>query len=251
MEFEEFKTKVINKSLTVGDAFDHILAKKLGDSKRNEISGVYKGLIGEDIDLNQSYFDVYDKEPFVKALSVESKSGVHRFKEFGSFETEFTNALRRAGRNEPYRRITDYQKEKGIGSVDFGYQATQIRAKEPMRGVIFSRDFDKIFETLRGKSEPPHRNSTSSSYKTKLNFDEFPRSDIPSKTDQRFQQFLRERGLSYLESRERWERYWKHQYLNWNPQPKPLELSKNFNQFLNEKNISLENGIKNIGAISS
>ena len=145
MEFEEFKTKVINKSLTIGDAFDHILAKKLGESKRNEISSVYKGLIGEDIDLNQSYFDVYDKEPFVKALSVESKSGVHRFKEFGSFETEFTNALRRAGRNEPYRRITDYQKEKGIGSVDFGYQATQIRAKEPMRGVIFSRDFDKIF----------------------------------------------------------------------------------------------------------
>tara|TARA_Y100000114_G_scaffold89215_1_gene82735 strand:+ start:42 stop:1859 length:1818 start_codon:yes stop_codon:yes gene_type:complete len=145
MEFEEFKTKVINKSLTIGDAFDHILAKKLGESKRNEISSVYKGLIGEDIDLNQPYFDTYSKEPFVKALSVDSKSGKHRFKEFGSFETEFTDALRRAGRNEPYERITDYQKKKGIGTVDFGYQATQIRAKEPMRGVIFSRDFDKIF----------------------------------------------------------------------------------------------------------
>ena len=114
-----------------------------------------------------------------------------------------------------------------------------------IREVESIDDFDKIFETLRGKSEPPHRNSTSSSYKTKLNFDEFPRSDIPSKTDQRFQQFLRERGLSYLESRERWERYWKHQYLNWNPQPKPLELSKNFNQFLNEKNISLDEFKKN------
>lgn len=145
MEFEEFKTKVINKSLTVGDAFDHILGKKLSNSKRGEISNVYKGLIGEDIDLNKPYFDVYDKEPFVKSLSVESKSGKHRFKEFGSFETEFTDALRRAGRNEPYERITDYQKKKGIGTKDFGYQATQIRAKEPMRGVIFSRDFDKIF----------------------------------------------------------------------------------------------------------
>ena len=81
MEFEEFKTKVINKSLTIGDAFDHILAKKLGESKRNEISSVYKGLIGEDIDLNQPYFDTYSKEPFVKALSVDSKSGKHRLKE--------------------------------------------------------------------------------------------------------------------------------------------------------------------------
>mgnify|MGYP003142785358 FL=1 len=145
MEFEQFKTKVLNKSLTVGDAFDHILAKKLTDSKRSEISGVYKGLIGEGIDLNQPYFDVYDKQPFVKALSVDSQSGVHRFKEFGSFETEFGDALRKAGRNEGYDRITDYGKKKGIGTVEFGYEARQLRGKEPMRGVIFSRDFDKIF----------------------------------------------------------------------------------------------------------
>jgi len=145
MEFEQFKTKVLNKSLTVGDAFDHILAKNLTDSKRSEISGVYKGLIGEGVDLNQPYFDVYDKQPFVKALSVDSQSGVHRFKEFGSFETEFGDALRKAGRNEGYDRITDYGKKKGIGTVEFGYEARQLRGKEPMRGVIFSRDFDKIF----------------------------------------------------------------------------------------------------------
>ena len=145
MEFEQFKTKVLNKSLTVGDAFDHILSKKLTDSKRSEISGVYKGLIGEGVDLNQPYFDVYDKEPFVKSLSVDSQSGVHRFKEFGSFETEFGDALRKAGRNEGYDRITDYGKKKGLGTVEFGYEARQLRGKEPMRGVIFSRDFDKIF----------------------------------------------------------------------------------------------------------
>ena len=145
MEFEQFKAKVLNKSLTIGDAFDHILAKKLTDSKRTEISGVYKGLIGEGIDLNQPYFDVYDKQPFVKALSVDSQSGIHRFKEFGSFETEFGDALRKAGRNEGYDRITDYGRKKGIGTVEFGYEARQLRGKEPMRGVIFSRDFDKIF----------------------------------------------------------------------------------------------------------
>ena len=145
MEFEQFKVKVLNKSLTIGDAFDHVLSKKLTDSKRSEISGVYKGLIGEGIDLNQPYFDVYDKQPFVKALSVDSQSGVHRFKEFGSFETEFGDALRKAGRNEGYDRITDYGKKKGIGTVEFGYEARQLRGKEPMRGVIFSRDFDKIF----------------------------------------------------------------------------------------------------------
>jgi len=29
MEFEQFKVKVLNKSLTIGDAFDHVLSKKL------------------------------------------------------------------------------------------------------------------------------------------------------------------------------------------------------------------------------
>ena len=100
-------------------------------------------------------------------------------------------------------------------------------------------NFDKLFQKLESNSEP-HSEESSTSNKSKLNFDKFPRSDIPSETDQRFRQFLREKGLSYLECSHKWNSVWKQKYLNWSPQSNPMNLSKNFKEFLDEKNISLD-----------
>ena len=100
-------------------------------------------------------------------------------------------------------------------------------------------DFDKIFEKLESKSEL-HSDKSTSSNKTKFNYDTFPRSDIPGENDQRFRQFLREQGLSYLECSHKWESYWKQKYRTWSPQSNSMNLSKNFKQFLSEKNLTIE-----------
>ena len=67
-----------------------------------------------------------------------------------------------------------------------------------------------------------------------------PKNDIPSENDLRFKEFLREKGLSYLECSHKWESYWKQKYRTWSPQSNPMNLSKNFKHFLSEKNISIE-----------
>ena len=104
-------------------------------------------------------------------------------------------------------------------------------------GLIFF--YRELILKLESISEPHIEKSTTSD-KTKLNFDTFPRKDIPSESDQRFRQFLREQGISYLECSHKWDSYWKQKYLNWSPQSNPMNLSKNFKEFLDEKNLSLD-----------
>jgi len=147
----DYKAKIANGSITVREAFEAVLAKKLTESNRTVISGLLKSLPDEGIDLDAPYFDVYKTESFAKALDFTTNtSGVHKYKEFGAFETQLEGLIRGSGRNAPYNRLSDSNKRKGIASDEFGLTGTQIRNKDPMRGTIPSDKLDKIYQDALG-----------------------------------------------------------------------------------------------------
>lgn len=147
----DYKAKIANGSITVREAFEAVLAKKLTESNRTVISGLLKSLPDEGIDLDAPYFDVYKTESFAKALDFTTNtSGVHKYKEFGAFETQLEGLIRGSGRNAPYNRLSDSNKRKGIASDEFGLTGTQLRNKDPMRGTIPSDKLDKIYQDALG-----------------------------------------------------------------------------------------------------
>ena len=89
---------------------------------------------------------------FMEALDYTTNTtGVHRYKEFGAFETQLEGLVRLSKRNKSYDRISDTGKAKGLAS-SIGLTGTQLRGKDPMRGLVPSKAFDRIFH--QALSEP-------------------------------------------------------------------------------------------------
>ena len=143
----DYVLKITDGSITVREAFEAVLAKNLTKSNRTVISGLLKSLPDEGIDLDAKYFDVYLTESFAKALDFTTNtSGVHKYKEFGAFETQLQDLVEDSKRNIPYVRLSDSNKNKGKASKKYGLTGTQLRNKDPMRGTIPSDALDKIYQ---------------------------------------------------------------------------------------------------------
>ena len=139
----DYKEKIRTGNITVGEAFEAVLAKRLTDSNRDDISTLYRALSSEGIDLDANYFDVYDTKEFAESLDhTTNTSGTHRFKEFGAFETQFNGLVGDSKRNEAYRKLSG---KTGIASTSYGLTGVQLRVQDPMRGLVPSESFDKIF----------------------------------------------------------------------------------------------------------
>ena len=149
----DYNAKIRDGSITVREAFEAVLAKpKLSDSNKENIRSLLNKLPDEGIDLNAKYFDVYETKEFMEALDYTTNTtGVHRYKEFGAFETQLEGLVRLSKRNKSYDRISDSGKVKGLASSS-GLTGTQLRGKDPMRGLIPSKAFDRIFH--QALSEP-------------------------------------------------------------------------------------------------
>jgi len=149
----DYKTKIKDGSITVREAFKAVLDKKLSDSNRKTINAILKAMPKEGIDLDANYFDTYLTKEFAEALDyTTNKTGSHRYKEFGAFETAFNGLVSTSKRNEPYVRLSDAKNAPGIASTEFGLKGTQLRGKDPMRGTIFSEQLDKIYNDALGLS---------------------------------------------------------------------------------------------------
>ena len=149
----DYNAKIRDGSITVREAFEAVLAKpKLSDSNKENIRSLLNKLPDEGIDLNAKYFDVYETKEFMEALDYTTNTtGVHRYKEFGAFETQLEGLVRLSKRNKSYDRISDSGKAKGLAS-SIGLTGTQLRGKDPMRGLVPSKAFDRIFH--QALSEP-------------------------------------------------------------------------------------------------
>lgn len=149
----DYKAKIQSGSITVREAFKAVLDKKLSDSNRKTINAILKAMPKEGIDLDANYFDTYLTKEFAEALDyTTNKTGSHRYKEFGAFETAFNGLVSTSKRNEPYVRLSDAKNAPGIASTEFGLKGTQLRGKDPMRGTIFSEQLDKIYNDALGLS---------------------------------------------------------------------------------------------------
>lgn len=138
----DYSEKIRKGNITVGEAFEAVLAKKLTKSNRENISTLYRALSSEGIDLDANYFDVYDTKEFAEALDYSTNTtGFHRYKEFGAFETQFEGLINTSKRNESYKRLSG---RTGI-AASYGLTGVQIRGKDPMRGLLPSSSFDEIF----------------------------------------------------------------------------------------------------------
>jgi hypothetical protein len=135
MDLELFKQKVQDRSLTVGEAFDYVAARK--DTKDPEkITGIKSNA---NIDKDAKFFDVYNTREFSEAL----EEPVNRWRDYSVFENQLIKGLRSA-------KVADvnYEKLSGKGGVAqdmFGLKGVQDRPKDPMRGTIYSRDFDRAY----------------------------------------------------------------------------------------------------------
>lgn len=145
----DYTTKIANGTITVKEAFEAVLAKKLTDSNRENIGGLYKAISEEGVDLDARYFDVYNTKEFAEAFDYSTnKTGVHRYKEFGAFETQFKGLADTSGRNVPYNKLSG---ANGIAKTKFGLTGIQIRVADPMRGTVPSDSLDAIYKEAFAK----------------------------------------------------------------------------------------------------
>ena len=134
MDLELFKQKVSDGSLTVGEAFDYVQSRK--DTKNPDAVKGLKNNIG--VDLDSKFFEVYNTKEFSEAL----EEPTNRWSDYGAFEEQFKKGLKAT-------KVTDvtYEKLAGKGNIaqGFGLKGVQDRPKDPMRGTIYSRDFDRVY----------------------------------------------------------------------------------------------------------
>ena len=139
----DYKAKIKDGSITVREAFEAVLSKNLSKSKKDTIGPLFKALPDEGVDLDAPYFEVYNTRKFAETLDYTTNtSGVHRYKEFGSFETELDGLI---GDTRRYKRLSDSNKAKGIASTEFSLTGTQLRNADPMRATVPSKALDKIY----------------------------------------------------------------------------------------------------------
>lgn len=134
MDLELFKQKVADGSLTVGEAFDYVAARK--DTKKPDTIKGLKNNVA--VDLDSKFFDMYNTKEFSEAL----EEPTNRWAAYGAFEEQFKKGLKAT----KVAGVT-YEKLAGKGNVaqGFGLKGVQDRPKDPMRGTIYSRDFDRVY----------------------------------------------------------------------------------------------------------
>ena len=134
MDLELFKQKVADGSLTVGEAFDYVQSRK--DTKNpNAVQGLKNNIA---VDMDSKFFEVYNTKEFSEAL----EEPTNRWGDYGAFEEQFKKGLKAT-------KVADvtYEKLAGKGNIaqGFGLKGVQDRLKDPMRGTIYSRDFDRVY----------------------------------------------------------------------------------------------------------
>jgi len=134
MDLELFKQKVADGSLTVGEAFDYVAARK--DTETPETIRGLKNNVA--VNLDSKFFDIYNTKEFSEAL----EEPTNRWAAYGAFEEQFKKGLKAT----KVAGVT-YEKLAGKGNVaqGFGLKGVQDRPKDPMRGTIYSRDFDRVY----------------------------------------------------------------------------------------------------------
>jgi len=140
----DYNVKIRDGSITVGEAFDAVLAKKLTDSNRTNITALKNAIVEEGIDLNSNYFDTYKTKEYNEALDeTTNKTGTRRWQSYQAFETQFSGLVSGSKRNEPYEKLTG---KGGVAQATFGLAGVQARAKDPMRGLVPSAQMDQIYQ---------------------------------------------------------------------------------------------------------
>ncbi len=140
----DYNAKIRDGSITVGEAFDSVLAKKLTDSNRTNINALKSAIVEEGIDLDSNYFDTYKTKEYNEALDeTTNKTGTRRWQSYQAFETQFSGLVSGSKRNEPYEKLTG---KGGVAQATFGLAGVQARAKDPMRGLVPSAQMDQIYQ---------------------------------------------------------------------------------------------------------
>jgi len=144
MNSEEFIKKVNDRTLTLGEAFKHTLTRP--DANVKNIQGLinhYKN-VETPINLDAKFFDIYETREFVETVGYPT----NRFGAFGAFESVFKKSL-----NPTNFKASEYKRISGPGNTadGFGLGGSQNRGKDPMRGTIYSKDLDKIYQDVLSK----------------------------------------------------------------------------------------------------
>ena len=148
MKQAEFVAKVNDGSLTVKDAFDHLLTrpdvkdaidKKSGKPTKSTFNMLKTLRDNIPFDTSKKFFEVYNTREFSEALALPT----NRFREMSRFETILRKAL-----TDTNFKAKDLEKIAGGGNKadNFGFGGVQDRGKDPMRGTILSKDFDAIYQ---------------------------------------------------------------------------------------------------------
>ena len=148
MKQADFVAKVNDRSLTVKEAFDHLLTrpdvkdaidKKSGKPTKSTFNMLKTLRDNIPFDTNKKFFEVYNTREFSEALALPT----NRFREMSRFETILRKAL-----TDTNFKSKDLEKIAGAGNKadDFGFGGVQDRGKDPMRGTILSKDFDAIYQ---------------------------------------------------------------------------------------------------------
>mgnify|MGYP003125004524 CR=1 FL=1 len=145
MNSEEFIKKVNDRSLTLGEALRHISTRP--DANVSNMKGLINHYDNPEtpIDSNAKFFEIYETKPFAETVGYPT----NRFAAFGAFETLFKKSLGPTNfKSSDYKKITG----KGGTADGFGLGGTQNRGKDPMRGTIYSKDVDAVYQDALSKS---------------------------------------------------------------------------------------------------
>lgn len=144
MNSEEFIKKVNDRTLTVGEALTHTMSRP--DANKKAIQGLINYYNNPDTSVKSSanFFEVYETRAFSETVGYPT----NRFGAFGAFETVFKKSL-----GPTNFKPSDYKRISGpSGAADgFGLSGSQNRGKNPMRGTIYSKDLDKIYQDVLSK----------------------------------------------------------------------------------------------------
>ena len=150
---EAFAEKAQSGQLTVREALSHIAnsvadKKNKGKDNYNNTVNLITNLIDEGIDVDLPYMDVYDSREFNEALDpIKSESGTNRWKQWGWFEDRFIAQSKVARVNLVPNKLAG---ANGIAQTLYDLVGVQSRNTDPMRGTIFSKDLDALYDEQLG-----------------------------------------------------------------------------------------------------
>ena len=150
---EAFAEKAQSGQLTVREALSHIAnsvadKKNKGKNNYNNTVNLITDLIDEGIDVDLPYMDVYESREFNEALDpIKSESGTNRWKQWGWFEDRYIAQSKVARVNLVPNKLAG---ANGIAQTLYDLVGVQSRNTDPMRGTIFSKDLDALYDEQLG-----------------------------------------------------------------------------------------------------